>query len=99
MGIPDVTTSVQNRLDDMLGRYGECCTQTRAGHILGKSVRTVYRMLEDGRLRRIGSDVDVRSIAQYLDNPPIYDFAARTKKKRPSSRTRWDSFAIPSARK
>lgn len=34
-------------------------------------------MLEDGRLQRIGTDVDVRSIAGYLENPHRVDFVAR----------------------
>lgn len=86
---------IRSRLDDMLERYGECCTQARAGHILGKTARTIYRMLEDGRLRRIGTDVDVRSIAAYLDNPQQHDFEASVKKKRPATRKRWDSFDVP----
>ncbi len=86
---------MKNRLDDMLDRYGECCTQTKAGQILNKSVRTIHRMLEDGRLRRVGSDVDVRSMAHYLENPCQQDFAAREKCKRPPTLKHWDSFAIP----
>ena len=88
-----------SRLDDMLVRYGECCTQMKAAHILGKSVRTIFRMMEDGRLRRIGTDVDVRSIAQYLEKPRQADFSARAQKKRPPSRNRLNSFAPPSMTK
>lgn len=71
-----------NRLDDMLERYGECCTQARAAQILSKSPRIIYRMLEDGRLRRVGTDVDVRSMAEYLENPKGANFAARCKVRR-----------------
>lgn len=79
-----------SRLDDMLGRYGECCNQTRAAQILGVTARTVYRMMEDGRLRRIGSSVDVRSIAHYLENPRKRNFVARV---RPSKRkSMWSDF-------
>lgn len=93
---PDgIATFHQSRLDDMLERYGECCTQARAGRILGKSARTIHRMLEDGRLRRVGTDVDVRSIVTYLENPYQHDFDAKTRKKRPSSRKRWGSFDVP----
>lgn len=99
MGIPDASVSIQSRLDDMLARYGECCTQMKAGQILGKSARTIYRMLEDGRLRRVGTDVDVRSIVHYLESPQDSDFAARVAKKRRPTRSHWDSFVIPSARK
>lgn len=99
MGIPGVAVSVQSRLDDMLARYGECCSQTKAAQILGKSARTIHRMLEDGRLRRIVTDVDVRSIVRYLESPQDTAFAARVAKKRRPARSHWDSFAIPSARK
>lgn len=90
-----VTTLPPSRLDDMLERYGECCSQMKAGRILGKSSRTIHRMMEDGRLRRIGTDVDVRSIVWYLENPQQRDFDAKVSKKRPSSRTRWTSFDVP----
>lgn len=89
------TDPYQSRLDDMLDRYGECCTQTKAAQILGKSVRTISRMLEDGRLRRIETSVDVRSIVQYLENPRKNDFMAQAQKKRSSKKHRWDSFAVP----
>ena len=85
----------QSRLDDMLERYGECCTQTKAAHILGKSSRTISRMLEDGRLRRIDTSVDVRSIVQYLETPRKNNFMAQAQKKRPNKKHRWDSFAMP----
>lgn len=87
------------RLNDMLERYGECCTQKKAAHILGKSARTIFRMLEDGRLRRAGSDVDVRSIAQYIETPRHRNFSASVQKKRPQPRNRWDSFAPPTMSK
>ena len=79
-----------NRLDDMLERYGECCTQARAVQILSKSPRTIYRMLEDGRLRRVGTDVDVCSMAEYLENPKGANFVARRKVRRRIDR--WGSF-------
>lgn len=90
--------SRKSRLDDMLERYGECCKQTKAGLILGKSARTIHRMMEDGRLRRIGTDVDVRSIVDYLENPRQFDFEAKAKAKRKGTRRHWDSFEIPSGR-
>lgn len=92
-------TQVQTRLDDMLDRYGECCSQMKAAHILGKSARTVFRMLEDGRLRRIGTDVDVRSISQYLEKPQHKNFSSHMQKKRPQSRNRWNSFSPPSTKR
>lgn len=70
-----------NRLDDMLERYGECCHQIKAAHILGVTPRTIFRMLEDGRLRRVGMSVDVRSICAYIENPGQNDLAARLQTK------------------
>ena len=68
-----------SRLDDMLQRYGECVTKTRAAAILGCSVSKVKVMLRDGRLRTVcaGSMVDVRSIAAYIETPAAADDAAR----------------------
>ena len=67
----------KSRLDDMLERYGEICTQKTAGKILGIVPRTVARMMDDGRLRRVGARVDVRSIAEYIENPAQNKFEAR----------------------
>ena len=58
-----------SRLDDMLTRYGEVCTQEKAGHILGVTARTVSRMMQEGYLARVGHRVDVRSICSYIENP------------------------------
>ena len=79
------------RLDDMLERYGECCHQKKAAHILGVTPRTIFRMLEDGRLRRVGMSVDVRSICAYIENPAQNDQAARQRKKRSVQRSRVSS--------
>ena len=53
---------MSNRLDDMLARYGEVCQQKTAARILSVTPRTISRMMDDGRLRRVGMHVDVRSI-------------------------------------
>ena len=58
-----------SRLDDMLTRYGELCSQQRAAFILGISPRTVYKMMQEGYLARVGHRVDVRSICSYIENP------------------------------
>ena len=68
-----------NRLNDMLERYGEVCTQKTAAKILNVVPRTISRMMEEGRLRRIDRRVDVRSICEYLENPKKANFAARAK--------------------
>ena len=68
-----------NRLNDMLHRYGEVCTQKQAGKILNVVPRTIARMMLEGRLRRVGRGVDVRSICEYIENPQKANFAARSR--------------------
>lgn len=58
------------RMSDMVDRYGELCTHERAALILGVSTRTIRAMILDGRIRRVGHRVDVRSICDYIENPP-----------------------------
>ncbi len=60
-----------DRLSDMLERYGEVCTQKEAARILSIHPRSVHRMMEQGRLRRVGHRVDVRSIVEYIDNGAV----------------------------
>ena len=73
------------RLDDMLERYGEVCTQKMAGQILSIDPRTIFTMLQDGRLRRIGKRVDVRSIAEYIENAAAINALVRQRKTQPLS--------------
>ena len=68
-----------NRLNDMLERYGEVCTQKTAGKILNVVPRTISRMMDEGRLRRVGRSADVRSIYEYIENPRRANFSARAK--------------------
>ncbi len=56
------------RMNDMLERYGEVCTQKEAAKLLSVQPRSIHRMMEQGRLRRVGHRVDVRSIAEYIEN-------------------------------
>ena len=72
----------RGRLDDMLDRYGEVCTQTKAARVLGCSAGKVRAMLLDGRLERAcaGSMVDVRSIAAYITAPKQADEMARQRR-------------------
>ena len=72
----------ESRLNDMLERYGERCTQEKAAKILGNSSRTIRRMLEDGRLVPVGAGVDVRSIASYLINPRQHNYEARHQRRK-----------------
>lgn len=73
------TNTAQNRLDDMPERYGEICTQKVAAQLLSVVPRTIHRMLEEGRLRR----VDVRSICEYIENPQKANFVAKAQNVRP----------------
>ena len=72
-----------DRMQDMVERYGETCTQATAGRVLSRSRDTIRKMLEDGRLRRAcgGSMVDVRSIAEYIERPQEMDRQARVRRK------------------
>lgn len=76
---------MSERLADMLERYGEVCQQKTAAHILSVTPRTISRMMDDGRLRRVGMHVDVRSICRYIENPEQMDFDARVRKKYPKN--------------
>lgn len=76
---------MNDRLDDMLFRYGEVCSQKTAARILSVTPRTISRMMDDGRLRRVGMRVDVRSICRYIENPAKLDFDARIHKKHPEA--------------
>ena len=82
----------KKRLDDMLERYGELCTQQVAAKILSVVPRTVARMLQEGRLRRVGKKVDVRSIAAYIENPEQMNFEAEVRKGAPISRLSEGTF-------
>ena len=73
----------RTRLDDMLARYGEVCTQKVAAQLLNVVPRTIHRMLEEGRLRRVDRRVDVRSICEYIENPKQANFVAKAKNTRP----------------
>ena len=51
----------------ILARYGEVCQKKEAAEILNVSPRTVARWIDEGRLKTIGNQVDVRSNCAYLD--------------------------------
>ena len=71
----------QERLNDMLERYGEVCDQKTAAKILSLASRTVFRMLQEGRLRRVGHRVDVRSIVEYIENPEQINFEVSARRR------------------
>ena len=70
---------MNDRLTDMLERYGEVCKRTVAARILGCSTGKIKSMLQDGRLALAcgGEMVDVRSIAAYIEKHKQCDEAAR----------------------
>ena len=71
-----------DRLTDMLERYGEVCTRVAAARILGCSTGKIKCMLHDGRLETAcgGTMVDVRSIARYIMAPKDADFKAKVRR-------------------
>ena len=71
-----------DRLTDMLDRYGEVCTRVAAARILGCSTGKVKNMIQDGRLALAcgGDMVDVRSIAEYIVQPRQIDEVARQRR-------------------
>lgn len=81
-----------SRLDDMIERYGEVCSQQVAAKILSVVPRTIARMMDEGRLRRVGKRVDVRSIAAYIENPEQMNFEAKVRKGAPTSRLSEGAF-------
>lgn len=82
------TNAAEERMNDMLERYGEVCTRTAAAKILGRSARTISAMLADGRLETAcgGDMVDVRSVAAYICQPAKANELAR---QRRMGRSKW----------
>ncbi len=59
-----------DRHAEMVEKYGEACTKTTASKLISCSTQTINAMLKDGRIRPAcgGSRVDVRSLADYIEN-------------------------------
>lgn len=78
------------RMEDMIKRYGECVT-VAAARIMGRSRKTVKRMIDDGRMRWAcaGTMVDVRSMAEYIESPAQADRRARAAKNSNFGRSRF----------
>lgn len=72
-----------DRQTAMVERWGEACTKKQAMEALNVSAPTLWRMLEDGRIRATadGLRVDVRSMADYIDNREEEDWLARVRAK------------------
>ena len=84
----EITQMEHSRLNDMISRYGECCTKSKAAQILSCSRPRITAMIADGRLKTTcdGRRVDVRSIAAYLEAPKQIDFETRFRKAHPEQR-------------
>lgn len=74
--------TLEERTEMMVQMYGEVCTKAAAARILGRNIKTLGLMLEDGRVEEAcaGTMVDVRSIARYIAQPRQADFEARQRK-------------------
>lgn len=72
------------RQRDMVERYGEACTQSKAAEIINRSRETIRRMLLEGRIKTAceGTMVDVRSLAEYIERPGEIDREKRAERKR-----------------
>ena len=83
--------TLDERIDDMLGRYGEVCTTAQASKIMGCSYYQIRAMLEDGRLKNAcaGSMVYVRSMVEYICAPSTIEEKARKERLRKKLNTTW----------
>jgi len=67
----------------MVEKYGEACTKTTAAKLISCSTQTIGAMLKDGRILAAcgGSRVDVRSLADYIENRGEKNREARMTKR------------------
>ena len=74
---------VVDRHAAMVEKHGEACTKTTASRIISCSVQTINAMLEDGRILPAcgGERVDVRSLADYIENRGERNRQARMTKR------------------
>lgn len=74
-----ISSHVTDRHAAMVEKHGEACTKTTASRIISCGVPTINAMLKDGRLLPAcgGDRVDVRSLADYIENRGEMDRAAR----------------------
>ena len=72
-----------DRETEFVVMYGEYVDKSIAARILGVTRATVYAMLADGRIKagHNGRFVDVRSIAQHMQNPGCASRRGRKKKE------------------
>ena len=76
-------TTLKERTESMLDRYGEAVKKAKAGEIISRSPTTIRKMLEDGRLDYAcaGEMVCVRSLARYISAPAQIDSDTRLQKR------------------
>ena len=92
-----ITLMLQNELADQLAErlrgdrrtamallYGEACPKATAAKLLNVTGRTICEMTRDGRLKAAcgGERIDVRSLADYIEDRGIRDHEARIERKR-----------------
>lgn len=74
--------TIEERTEMMVRMYGEVCTKAAAARILGRNIKTLGNMIDDGRIDDAcaGTMVDVRSIARYISTPRQADSEARKRR-------------------
>lgn len=73
-----------DRHELMVQKYGEACTKAVAAQLLNVHPRTLCNMIRDGRILAAcrGERIDVRSLADYIENRTAADHEMRMEKKR-----------------
>ena len=76
--------SPSERENLMVECYGEACSFTMAGKVIGRTPATIHKMASDGRIAYAcaGTRIDVRSLARYICAPKQIDDEARLRKRR-----------------
>lgn len=74
---------ITDRHAAMVQKHGEACTKTQAARIVSCGINTINAMLADGRILPAcgGLRVDVRSLADYIENRGEANHAARMRRK------------------
>lgn len=77
-----MTVTLEATEELFVKNYGEVCSKAQAARILSVDLRTIGRMMADGRLKDacIGRKVSVRSIARFVCEPKVVCNEARIEK-------------------
>lgn len=72
-----------DRIGTLTARYGEACNRKKAAEIIGCSPVTISSLIRDGRINSAceGTRVDVRSLAEYIEDKPNKDRQAKIKRR------------------